>query len=96
MDNLVSMKGKREDPEKPGLPTLTGQVWHKLDDSFEQPLIQVHGRFLTEDCGFGGSHRAELIASIWSSMLYEHMREITYMGYEAGITLSVGNGRYDV
>jgi secreted Zn-dependent insulinase-like peptidase len=53
-ENLKNIKLERVDKDKPGNPTLIDEdrfeLWHKQDDSFEQPFVFMQAKIKSNDC----------------------------------------------
>ena len=88
-DRLKMLRKERVEPDKPGNPNLIEdkdfELWHKQDDTFEQPFIFMHAKITCNDCDVPLSSESGLLSYIWIRMLEEHLRELKYMADLAGI-----------
>eukprot|EP00347_Sterkiella_histriomuscorum_P004511 403360183 len=91
---LTEMKIPRDiENTKPAPPQKLSDsplLWYKQDDTFDQPYVSVNLKFQTIDCQYPSSALSQIFISMWRSCLNEHLRELTYMGQLAGISVNTG------
>ena len=76
--------GKRSMP-KLVLEDKNMQVFFKQDDQFDQPLVEIRCKILTNDCNFPTTPESLIFSIMWAKMLDESHRELNYMAQLAGI-----------